>query len=731
MFPHAKNLVVTGGTFIVQNEFHSHTHVARTEGLSLLQQHIAPGAFHNSDERYDPPKCHPHTRQAVLKKIMDWVKDPQKLAQFMWLYGPAGSGKTAIAQTIAEMCFEAGLLAATFFFSRSVKGRNEKTFLVTTLVYQMILVIPEIREQVVAALEHNPMLFSLSLQSQIQKLVVQPLNSALTQTGEETDMQTLLSRPRFIIVDGLDECNDPEAQVYILEVLLFAVKRLSLPVFFLIASRPEQQIRDAFNEDELSSFTTTLVLDDTYLPNRDIRILLESKFEEIKRKHPSRAYFPVPWPTTQDMSKLVDKSSGQFIYATTVMKYVESRRHRPPDRLEIILGLSEPGDDTPFAELDALYNHILSSVTSVETVVNLFIVLLFMSLRKTSQEIEGFLFYRPGEIDIILSDLHSLIAVPPHGDKNNILRISHASLGDFLLDRSRSGNFFIDSGVAHAEIMRLIIKHLVQDKDEPDRYREWCSTFTEHYPKAQPTPELLDDLYNFDLAFFFDSLTISSSPTPDAVRPEFFWSKVGIDDRWPNMSRRHPDSSKDLEQQFLTAFDTWLHTQLGRYYPREPSTTLMLTAATLGAFQESSREIYDMIHGIVPWTDVDTLKWKDPVRFCDQYYKGSADAEYYYGAIARFLEDRSRSKEYYIDGTKYAAFARLLLDFFLKQDVQGQAKNSYRVQVAKLPLDLLVPVLEKSEKTSELAGFLRDHPLRCAESEHPLYVELNKLPFAS
>ena len=43
--------------------------------MKLLRQYIAPGAFHNSEERYDPPKCHPHTRRAVLEKIMDWVKD--------------------------------------------------------------------------------------------------------------------------------------------------------------------------------------------------------------------------------------------------------------------------------------------------------------------------------------------------------------------------------------------------------------------------------------------------------------------------------------------------------------------------------------------------------------------------------------------------------------------------------------------------------------------------------
>ena len=133
--------------------------------MELLQPHISPGAFHNSDERYDPPKCHPHTRKAVLKKITDWVNDADKVALILWLYGPAGAGKSAIAQTIAELLEKAGLLAAAFFFSRNAAGRNEKTPLVTTLVYQLVKSIPEIRAHVLEAVEGDPALFSCSIQT--------------------------------------------------------------------------------------------------------------------------------------------------------------------------------------------------------------------------------------------------------------------------------------------------------------------------------------------------------------------------------------------------------------------------------------------------------------------------------------------------------------------------------------------------------------------------------------
>jgi hypothetical protein len=301
--------------------------------MELLQQHIAPGAFHNSDERYDPPKCHPHTRRAVLKKIMDWVNGVDKIALILWLYGPAGTGKSAIAQTIAALLEEAGLLAATFFFSRNASGRNDETSLVATLVYQLIKSIPEIRAHALQAVEQDPALFSCSIQAQIQALIIKPLNAV---ANDETLAPTLLYRPRLIILDGLDECGTTSAQTHVLNALSMAVKHLHIPLCFLIASRPEQQIRQVFNDQNygLGSLSFTIALDDAYHPDDEIRVFLQSAFDEIKQHHPSKAQLPMSWPSSEDIGKLVKKSSGQFIFASTVAKYVNSHHHWPPDRLK-------------------------------------------------------------------------------------------------------------------------------------------------------------------------------------------------------------------------------------------------------------------------------------------------------------------------------------------------------------------------------------------------------------
>jgi hypothetical protein len=46
-----------------------------------------------------------------------------------------------------------------------------------------------------------------------------------------------------------------------------------------------------------------------------------------------------------------------------------------------------------------------------------------MWLKQTTTLIEKFLFYRPGEIDMILTDLHSIIYVPPPGNEISELQV--------------------------------------------------------------------------------------------------------------------------------------------------------------------------------------------------------------------------------------------------------------------------------------------------------------------
>ena len=50
---------------------------------------------------------------------MNWnfgLREEDRDAMIMWVNGAAGTGKSAIAQTIAERCHNLGLLLSSFFF---------------------------------------------------------------------------------------------------------------------------------------------------------------------------------------------------------------------------------------------------------------------------------------------------------------------------------------------------------------------------------------------------------------------------------------------------------------------------------------------------------------------------------------------------------------------------------------------------------------------------------------
>ncbi|KAF8952457.1 hypothetical protein BDZ97DRAFT_1768456 [Flammula alnicola] len=205
---------------------------------------------------------------------MDWLQSGSD-SKIMWMYGRAGAGKSVIAQSIADLCSAKQFLAASFFWFQTARGRNDETRVIITLAHQLVQVIPEICPLVEKAIEEDSLLLSRPLEKQLEELIIKPLNKAVL----KEDI-SFASHPRFIILDGLDECGTPSAQCRILRLLLSAVNDLKFPLCFLVASRPEKAIEEEFSGD-LSLQTTFLSLDETYPSDTDIGVFLETKFKEI------------------------------------------------------------------------------------------------------------------------------------------------------------------------------------------------------------------------------------------------------------------------------------------------------------------------------------------------------------------------------------------------------------------------------------------------------------------
>ena len=204
---------------------------------------VSPNAFYDSDNRPDPPKCHPNTRVAVVNKITDWATGRiEKDAFMLWLYGPAGAGKTAIARKVAERFAENGLLLASFLFFRSDPKRNTMEPLVANIAYRVACVIPPTHELINTAMEADPLILSYSVEVQLTRLVLEPLRLLVDQ-----DYFINQQSPLLVVIDGLDECLDTGAQTNLIEFLSSSVAQCPLPLKFLIVSRPESHIKLAIS----------------------------------------------------------------------------------------------------------------------------------------------------------------------------------------------------------------------------------------------------------------------------------------------------------------------------------------------------------------------------------------------------------------------------------------------------------------------------------------------------
>ncbi len=81
--------------------------------MKALSERVIKGAGHDSSLRDPPPQCHPGTRVQLREKIIAWFRNREREKALLWLNGPAGVGKSAVIQTVAESFAESKSLGAT------------------------------------------------------------------------------------------------------------------------------------------------------------------------------------------------------------------------------------------------------------------------------------------------------------------------------------------------------------------------------------------------------------------------------------------------------------------------------------------------------------------------------------------------------------------------------------------------------------------------------------------
>lgn len=369
-------------------------------------------------------ECLHNTRREVLKKIMGWLDDPGDPT--FWLQGMAGTGKSSIARTIAELA-KHHFAVGSFFFQRGSNYRGKPDSFITTLVRQLSCH-DELLEIFANAVRSNFGIEKMNLDMQWQKLIQQPRRKIQG------------SSRILVVVDALDECenkeNDATARQTLFDILSGnrADRIQGLKIF--VTSRPEVWMPPVCGTRALDQIGEKTVA-------RDIRLFLETKFDEFRTHHKSK------WPGRGDVEKLVKQSIPSFIVAATSFRFIADHRTDPKRRFNILCSSMGGSRSTP-PDFDRMYLSILKyAVTcdgddhdSIQETLDRFSVIFgpLMALQGALSPIdfaklvseEDSEDYSP--VKNFLGAFKAVLDVP---DGQGPLRVSHPSFRDFLMTKER------------------------------------------------------------------------------------------------------------------------------------------------------------------------------------------------------------------------------------------------------------------------------------------------------
>jgi hypothetical protein len=285
------------------------------------------------------------TREEIIRKILQWI-DGGSDKPVCWLNGAAGAGKSAILRTVARMCKESDRLCASFFFFRGAGCRSTITHFISTIAYSMALSILAMRPYVEEVLRWDHHILHRSHERQFQKLIIEPIH-----------LVVLPVQQMVIIIDTLDECDNRQKITEFIDIVAFACQdsRMTLPLRFFFTSRVEEHIWSKFAASPALNVTYCLNLQE-FSADNDIHAFLQSRFASIyEQKCQQIGNISLPWPSQWDLDKLVRKSSGSFIFAFTLVNFVNDGSDLPHQKLQTALQ-SHSG-------LDPLYTQVLETVS--------------------------------------------------------------------------------------------------------------------------------------------------------------------------------------------------------------------------------------------------------------------------------------------------------------------------------------------------------------------------------
>ncbi|KAJ3568955.1 hypothetical protein NP233_g5373 [Leucocoprinus birnbaumii] len=432
-------------------------------GMQILAEKRMAGAEVDSDARKYAPRCHPETRRTLRARIINWIEGKQtRYWRMLWVMGPAGVGKSAVAQTVAEEMKAQGQLGATLFFSR-LNHRDDPSKIIPTLAYQLAVKHPQYKLIINRRLAEDPTIFEKTLRTQLKELIFEPFRTIMVR------FPSTVIKPILVILDGLDECRCAEAQCEIIECIAEHVRSTDVfPIIWLICSRPEWHLKYLVTMPDFPTACRReeLRIDDLEA-QEDVALFLHAEFAKIRLRF--RDYLSPSWPPADAVQLIVATASGLFALAGVVVRFIGDEAVGDPSAqlatcVTFLGGKSVPGAIHPLHALDLLYRQIWNNASSPTANVTArrilgAYILYSHTTPLSAQATANLLGLRQPEFYNSSKHLHSVLDIPGAAEAlQQPVRFYHTSFGDYLIQPLRSREHSVDEGSVNYNVAKHAIE---------------------------------------------------------------------------------------------------------------------------------------------------------------------------------------------------------------------------------------------------------------------------------
>ncbi|KAF7796245.1 hypothetical protein EIP86_007419 [Pleurotus ostreatoroseus] len=408
---------------------------------------VCEGAQFKTGEGYT---CLEGTRTELRLRIMNWVGDSTDgCPSLFWLRGMAGSGKTTVANTIAEAVDTSGHLLSCFFCKRDDAARSRPERLLPTLSWRFAQQHEPYRTILSKVLRTRAGVAYANVTTQFEELFKRILPDIAIPSGKQYHV---------VVVDALNECGSSREQRQLAKALL-ALSRATRWIKILVTSQDAFGIGDVF---EQSTDCTAYDLSEERGVDDDIRHYILDWTDKVYSERQLRITL-----SDEDVGQLVIRAQGLFIWCNTLFKYVEPRLD-PRMALQPYLSHAEKSES--WGQLYQLYDQILhdawgnqEDASVMRTVLGIVkaaadnrplsakAIAIFLPGREDQQEWnEGHVLNIVGKLRAVLYIDHSM---------NAAIRAYHASFYEYIRERTST----LSSGWERTEaIHRHMLRKCVQ-----------------------------------------------------------------------------------------------------------------------------------------------------------------------------------------------------------------------------------------------------------------------------